>query len=1464
MPNEDWFELLKKFVGLEPSTTAPAKEWIEPKSAHEETMVLGEAVWASLSKISTNVNDLSEDVSDLKKSFYTLTEDLGLEVDEQNLLIDLRAPKSFKNREEFKTMWAAQKKEYDYISEEAKNPSSQAAVSALVNDPSRNTATNQADVDLLVNARRKIYDHIASLKSELVESEKKAEKRREYATFLANLSYAYILMAVHFKVAREHVSSVIQDRETSELALNTGLFIVEAAFRAGIAALSGGISGVFLAYMSETDAWKEVNKWAGIKEGVPFKANEEDTSDNRISALEKTTAEATAQDQEVTKGEAFTSASKNSLQASLAGSITDATTNTIEKVVGSMSGPRANLFSRETPENTLEDPFDFFMKKEAELRQTSAYVMSISEVDELDQLPCGLAPGLTLGEMLKGKGKWNILFSAQNKDKAALDEIWGDISKLLRTDMKRACWREFCRSQWNNMKYSYTLTVGKPEAESEWASTLIGPASEWHYMAWEGTVGVGGRGTRLMPRHWNQICSDFKGPEHDPRDRLNVKHGRVNRAHTLMERKSWISLAAVTCCQIKRDFWARCIDLEKYGHHGGSQTDDPIPPPNGWSDKDLVFGNIKDQRFKDHKGDSQLSNYLKRICIKGGIDVQINEIRFGKESSWFRATGKKGLLAEKNEPSEAPLFPLAVKASVTIRRTGSSGDETRSFSSARANLYRVVNDEKGKELKHEGNKPCEEGAYCFYCLNADDLAKGGVEDTYRLKRIVAEDETWMQVGHYINFTVPDKKENCGLYCVALDAKKELQDGTRFSDPQFHHSEPWWFRVSDKVEFDSEPQQPTIVELPPSAWIPPDPNDPGRTLLIRGKYANLKDSDPKPTQIHVFISDQTYPANEINAEVSPAQRDWDVTVPQPYPGQKVSATATWVNKDGVALQSEVFETILFPLQAPKLTGSISAGSTLIKGQSNAVEGSTIQVMINGTEHGSPISLMGARNKNQGLITWSLYDPNIGLRYGDTVSAKVSANGRTSPLSAVVKVGKPEAPILDDIKFGAQEVTGHTGPVADVEIEIKIPPSGTKSIVQKIVGDPDWKDQVQWKVPVPRKFEDSHSLKVEARIRLLNHFREEDFSDWRITYIGGLNAAEVDPLFYGMKVISGKNKPYQPAEIDMVWIEQNGEITSHGQITIIDTLQWSCEVDEELKAASEKRLKSVILKYYIGTEILPASPSTVKIDVLPPPTIEDHWVGSEIIRGTVAWVENKFNIPKINLVINGLPKELPLTYKQGNAGVAYWESVVTSSQNEIEFEATLKLGASSSQPEKKKSRKLPVPKIDALKPGETDIHGSLDEWIEDPENEVEVVVFIDGIAIQTGLAPTKLKKDSKVTWNLALPKTSKTNNGYVQFGRDITAQLKCGNATSLVSPPALLLPDLEISPMVEGDESIKGKILIDPSNRSAIGPSSKVVAINSTGNVIAQVMVSSTTEWELSLVTTSRNPLLKKGDKVKFRF
>ena len=968
-------------------------------------------ITAVASKLDTGIDALKRQVATIQTSLDATVANIGT-FDFAATTTEIAATK--KDRTEFSAFWTQQKAEAVILKGIRDG--------TAATDQDINAFINQRGLDVLVT--RDMINQLVSAKAELQGLIKKCDKAHENARMLANLSYAYSLMAVHYKTAREHVTQVIAEKTNFDLIMEGGLAILRLAITTGISALTAGAGGILVEKLIEMLA-------VGPPKGT-F---------NLVDEAGRTRTVEIADKEDVTAA-----TFKRGVAAEMVKSTTEGSTSAV--VDGVITGPITGILSSDEATNTIQDPYDFFIQKEMQLRKAAAYVLSAKDDKVLTEISVELDRTMNLAE-LKGDPNWKFLFEEMDTD--ALNEIWGTVSRLLAVNMRRLCWRLWCRSQWKNSIYDYTVTVNDPSNLFK-STYCIGPASDWHYKVWNSTKGG-------WPRHWEKICSDFKGPEHDPEDPFTVKKGMVNKAHKFLENNTWISMAVVQCCQIRRYRWALQgwdIDLEKLSHFGGDEGEANVVP-HGWTDYDLVFAELGSL--------PGLDAYLQKIRVKGGLRVQISEVRFGAGSAWFKATGKKGRLTSDNVPEAALPIVKNMQMTVMINRTNAHGERARSTVDARVYLYRVDSELQGKKtvLKtHSDGIKCADINNCWYCaFTEEDKQKSDeYKASYRLvRKDFAESNTVLITSEGLNYVSFPASSSLrypgepGLYCIRLDPRLEWRQAD-WRTPQYHVSNTWWFKILDQASGDQVPTPPEITAVTRA------------TSKVSGTYKRRpgEDSENEDTLIHLFVNGKMFGPKTVKP-VGDTAVAWEIDCDLLRGGERVTATATWpASVKGRAAQS------LEPTQIPLVLAQLptidptKAGAISITGKFTAVEGVFVKVQVkNGTavEKSETVRLEGRRSAEDanGTIDWSISGLSH-LAAGWTIEASVLSGTTVVGSVQTLRVGQADAPTMDPVEAGWTEVSGKSKAPSGMGIEVSI--AGKTETYRTILSETPVLGEIEWTV------------------------------------------------------------------------------------------------------------------------------------------------------------------------------------------------------------------------------------------------------------------------------------------------------------------------------------------------------------------------------------------------------------------
>ncbi len=921
---------------------------------------------------------------------------------------------SINDRKEYQELWKAQKIEATAI-ENLVELRGDPEIQALIEQKGLGVAISRRDVQKLAVAKEQLKDALGKYPDSVA---------GKNARMLANLAYAYVLMAQHYKAAREHVTAVVGEKTAIETMIWIGEEAIKAALVAGLSAVTAGVAGVLLPSVMEF-----------IK--------------NAKQSLQNSGAAAGGL---VTQGTTSSTPVSQQIDTALGQYKQDRALTSVGAAVGDLgTGKIAPLIIRSAG-GAMQDPYDFFLAREAQLRKAAAYLLSSPpESHELmsRSITVQLDRDYTLVE-LAANPAWNFFFTVQ-QNPSELNAIWERVSQLLAVSMRRQCWRTYCRGQWNNTLLGYTIGVDKAAAEATAGISLEGPASEWNYKVW---VPV----HLVMPRHWEKICADFRGPEHDPTNPYTIRAGQLHETRLRFVNYAWISMAAVQCCQIRRSFEDMYLDLEKRRHIGGRESE-PLEMPQDFTDKLLLFG---------ARGGSEFENFLRNIETTPRLDVAISEIRFGRASkadwksgfgffnNWSRSSGKKGTLTSS---SETLAISQGMNMTVMVGRKGADGAAARSGGeNATVLVYRA------NKLKHSDGTLCakvEHKQLCWYCEHTDADVKGKrIPNTFRLVEVDrAESGSRIFSGdgwNYQNFPTSTSTSNdsyayvAGLYCVMLHPRRDLTElqgtGGKF---QHHVTDPWWFTITDVSDPPEAPGRPTI--------------DWGTESLrgkvsISGHYNKGLANDPDiPVLIHLRIGEKIYgPVEKTPSGGAPV--DWKISgFPALRGGETLQATATWAPSDDRGPAQTMGESHwILPNHISIEEDSVGIESSHIRGYCDAVEGVQIQIAVNGIWNPSTIRLHGKRSEENGMITWrrQLQNPLSDKQFvrarvlppgeRDLQNPRISKNSTHNV--SVYKRTPP--PIIDKPSAGDKKVTGSVMLFKDGIVKIQIAPADPKTLLVDI--------------------------------------------------------------------------------------------------------------------------------------------------------------------------------------------------------------------------------------------------------------------------------------------------------------------------------------------------------------------------------------------------------------------------------
>ncbi len=248
----------------------------------------------------------------------------------------------------------------------------------------------------------------------------------------------------------------------------------------------------------------------------------------------------------------------------------------------------------------------------------------------------GLAADL---ESLAGDPLWRVFF--ERMDAERFRETWKLVDTLIATAARRLAWALHCRDAWNHPNASTTVTfdpsfqeptpahwsAAHPEATHGPSTWRDGNLDEFPRGAWTALNG--------WPEHFeSEIVPDFQGWEHDPESAFHGDDGRmVAHAHLRIERMSHVSLAVLHCCQVR--------------------------PERGYNPVDLLApeGAARLKRYSSPK-------QSERQGKPPAKEVTIAEIRFGN-ARWGEATGKWGRMVVPTT-ADAPFVPAIDPTALTV------------------------------------------------------------------------------------------------------------------------------------------------------------------------------------------------------------------------------------------------------------------------------------------------------------------------------------------------------------------------------------------------------------------------------------------------------------------------------------------------------------------------------------------------------------------------------------------------------------------------------------------------------------------------------------------------------------------------------------------------------------------------------------------------------------------------------
>lgn len=436
------------------------------------------------------------------------------------------------------------------------------------------------------------------------------KSRNDDALLLANMSLLYGLMAREWRIARDRVVKVTSSPTTLQSLSRTGT-VVLVALLATAAGAGASIAGSLLAQAIDGPLVALAGK-LGFDQAKAAEAMEKDG------------------------GEAL----RDGVSTGLMGLLSFAGRST--------NGP--------VPEVT--DPLEFFLDLETQLREfalevahtqkrTAPWSPTAVKNPLVNGPPSGNAKTKLQGfakdqhlDDMKGDAFWKFLFDSPAPSGGAAGaagakshkERWAIVQSVVAAAMRRLAWSLYCRSQWRNLTWDYTVKVdrdcsfddGGGLGANAWKQA---PVAEWPYKAWASNMG--------WPAYFvSDIVPDFAGFEHDPdHGYYAIDAAGQDDARKLRKRQAHFSLAVYMCCQVRPERWMDAADPMRRG-------------AEGWLKTYVLSG----------KGAADPDEFLKFRASRA--EVRIAEIRFGT-GSWGSATGKKGRMTAGN--SEDAPYKLAIK-----------------------------------------------------------------------------------------------------------------------------------------------------------------------------------------------------------------------------------------------------------------------------------------------------------------------------------------------------------------------------------------------------------------------------------------------------------------------------------------------------------------------------------------------------------------------------------------------------------------------------------------------------------------------------------------------------------------------------------------------------------------------------------------------------------------------------------
>jgi hypothetical protein len=374
---------------------------------------------------------------------------------------------------------------------------------------------------------------------------------------VANVSYLYGLMARHWRIARARVIRIVSKSSTSQALLSSvpaWLFrkSLQTALGVGVGIGVGRARGVVEHVLG------------GLAELVGAGAIDEHHMDEYMQSLKL-----------VAKGEAKL----------LFGYVEKAAVGNVNRSVSPGAAARQSA-------ERLIDPYDFFLESELRLRRMTAQLSNTrsgasvnadgahagGRFAEVDAPTAGMfgkvfessearrAAADAVGDL--AKGGWGELradpvwgFLLRRSTAADFNKNWELAETLVAQAMIRLAWSLYCRSQWENYTWDYTVKLDRDYklAYAGRAWVMEDPV-DWPIGAWA-------RNGPAWPAHFEQhIVPDFIGWENDPDSpHHGGDAGKIGAAKQRLSYRSHFSRAVVHCCQVRPGRWSTPIDLTREG-----------------------------------------------------------------------------------------------------------------------------------------------------------------------------------------------------------------------------------------------------------------------------------------------------------------------------------------------------------------------------------------------------------------------------------------------------------------------------------------------------------------------------------------------------------------------------------------------------------------------------------------------------------------------------------------------------------------------------------------------------------------------------------------------------------------------------------------------------------------------------------------------------------------------------------